>query len=296
MKRSEGMIAVVAAMPEEVALVRARMEAVEVRHLGGRQARQEVRIGRLDGTPVALLVTGDGERNARRGLAALLAGASDWQLEGLIVVGIAGALSSGLATADLVVATHVVQELAAGGLAASTRDGGLGRVAVAEPSWVDSAVRVLGARPAVVVTARRIADSALEKRRLLGLAAVDAAVEVPTAVVDLESAIFAELARAAGIPWLILRAVSDTASEDLPELLNRARDAGGAVRRTHVLRGLLTNPGAISQLLTLRGRLARCAEVLGAALRADVLRVPPRAYEKVDDVVRTAGAAGRPER
>jgi hypothetical protein len=142
----------------------------------------------------------------------------------------------------------------------------------------------------VVVTARRIADSALEKQRLWRMAAAadparrsdghsdgEAQAEAgpPTAVVDLESAIFAEVARAAGIPWLVVRAVSDTASEGLPELLNRSRDSGGAVRRTQVLRGLLGDPRAITRLLALRGRVVRCAEAIGDALREDVLRGPP---------------------
>jgi adenosylhomocysteine nucleosidase len=286
------LVAIVAAMSEEVATVRARLVELETRRLGQRT----VRIGRLEGAAVALLVTGDGERNARQGLADLLGQPNELRIERLIVVGTAGALSPGLAPADLVVATHVVREPRqleeAFDRGAGRDPGTMTGVATAGPAWVASAARLLGARPAVVVTARRIADSALEKQRLWRVAAAastgrgsgsgsgsgsgdQAGAGLPTAVVDLESAIYAEVARSAGIPWLVVRAVSDTASEGLPELLNRARDSGGAVRRTHVLRGLLGDPRAITRLLALRGRVVRCADALGDALRDGVLRGPP---------------------
>jgi len=87
-------------------------------------------------------------------------------------------------------------------------------------------------------------------------------------VVDLESATYLAAATAAGIPWLVLRSVSDTADEALPELLNQSRDGGGAVRRGQVLFGLLRQPQALPFLLTLRGRVARGAEALAAAVAA----------------------------
>jgi adenosylhomocysteine nucleosidase len=284
---SGGLVAIVAAMPEEVAALRARLVELEARRIGHRT----VRIGRLEGVAVALLVTGDGERNARQGLADLLGQSAELRIERLIVVGTAGALSPGLSPADLVVATHVVREPEAASDRGADRDQiPVTGVAAAGPAWVASAARLLGARPAVVVTARRIADSPLEKQRLWRVAAAanparssdgDAQAEVvlPTAVVDLESAIYAEVARAAGIAWLVVRAVSDTASEGLPELLNRSRDSGGAVRRTQIVRGLLGDPRAIPRLLALRGRVVRCAEALAEALREGVLRGAPAVPE-----------------
>ena len=119
------------------------------------------------------------------------------------------------------------------------------------------------------MTADRIADTVDEKQRLLAIAAGPSAdgAAAAAAVVDLESAAYAEAAIAARIPWLILRAVSDTAAEALPALLNHARDAGGAVRRGRVVAGLLREPSALPRLLGLRRRVAACAEALarGAA-------------------------------
>ena len=91
-------------------------------------------------------------------------------------------------------------------------------------------------------------------------------------MVDLESAAYVAAAGARAIPWVVLRAVSDRADENLPALLNRSLDSGGAVNRGRVLRGLFGDPGALPQLLALRKRVGQCAEVLARAAEA---RCPP---------------------
>ena len=232
---------VVAAMPEELRPLRALL--ADPRPVGG---DFEMSYGQLAGRRVVLVVTGDGPRNARAGTDAALART---RARSLIAIGVAGALSPDLAPGDLVAVRRVVRE----------RGGTL----CATPSGLDAVAR--GARPAVAVTAERIADSVAEKRRLLGLAQPEPGV---AAIVDLESAAYAEAAAAAAIPWLILRAVSDTAHEALPNLLNQAMDNGGAVRRGRVLAGLLGQPLALPRLLVLRRRVNACAETLagGAAL------------------------------
>jgi nucleoside phosphorylase len=234
-------IAIVAAMPEELAPLRARLTAATRAQRGG----VVVERGRLGGREVALAATGDGARNARAGVAELLAAAAP---AALVVLGVSGALSPELAPADLVVASRVTDEE--------------GRSREADAARVAAATRATGGRSAVVMSARRIADSADEKRRLAQQAGAG------LAVVDLESAAYVAAAEAASIPWVVLRAVSDRADESLPGLLNRSLDAGGAVNRGRVLRGLFTDPGALPQLLALRKRVGQCAEVLARAAEA----------------------------
>ena len=113
----------------------------------------------------------------------------------------------------------------------------------------------------MVLSARRIADSADEKRRLAKQAGAG------LAVVDLESAAYVAAAEEAALPWVVLRAVSDTAGEALPALLNRSLDAGGAVNRGRVLRGLFGDPGALP-------RCWRCASASPSA--PSCWRGPPR--------------------
>ena len=223
------MIAIVAAMPEEVGPLQARVNQ-------GRLAGQEVRIA----------VTGDGARNARAGAEALLAGGP---VAALLVLGVSGALTPALATADLVVAARVRDEE--------------GRAHDAVGAQVAALAQATGGRPGLVMSARKIADTLQEKQRLARLAATEA--DGRPAVVDLESAAYVGAAERAGVPWIVLRAVSDTAGEALPAILNRSADASGSVRRGRVLRGLFGDPGALPQLLSLRKRVAQCSEVLARA-------------------------------
>jgi adenosylhomocysteine nucleosidase len=247
-------VGIVAAMEEEVTGMRARMVGGRPIAVNGREVH--VTVGRLGGARVALAVTGDGPRHARRGLAALLAVQPP---DRIIVVGVAGGLSATLDVGALVIGRQVIDEAD-------------GSVYQADAALVETAATSCGARRGVAVTATRIADTAAEKRRLLLLAAAIAPVAGDhggpgtAAVVDLESAAFAAAATRAGIPWLVLRAVSDTAADAIPALLNRSRDAGGAVRRGSVMRGLLTNPGALLPLLELRERVRACAAPLAQAV------------------------------
>jgi nucleoside phosphorylase len=265
---SESVTAVLAAMPEEAAVLRAALG--ELRCV--RRREPQIVLGRLAGRAVALCVTGDGARNAQVGAEVLLATLSVGEL---LVIGVSGALSASLEPGALIVAERVVRER--GREPGAARDVGRDSAALhcagladglgaLQPSaaLVERAVRAAGARRAVVVCSHQLADSALAKRRLLS----DAQCGDGAVVVDLESASYAAAAQAARVPWLILRAISDTSEEALPALLNRCRDSGGAVRRGGVLRGLLSDPRPLPTLLRLRRRVEHCAPVLARAASA----------------------------
>ncbi|MEP6654219.1 MAG: hypothetical protein ABJA82_12720 [Myxococcales bacterium] len=253
MGRGTGVTAIVAAMREEIAPLRARAKHVtelKARWAGARGSAGrgvELVTGELGGLPVVLVVSGDGERNARQAMAALT---REMPIQRLVAIGVAGALSPELAAGDLVVCERVI------------RHGQASRAA--DPALVQLAATGPRARRGVVVTADRIIDSPVEKERLLRATDHGAGV----AVVDLESAAYVEAAGEVGIPWLVLRAVSDTAAEALPALLNRCRDEGGAVRRGKVALELIGDPGALPFLLSLRQRIRQCAETLADATEA----------------------------
>jgi nucleoside phosphorylase len=213
---------------------------------------------------LALAVTGDGERNAYEGLCTLLSSSID--VRRVLVVGVSGALSQTLRAESLVVGESVLEE-----------DGEV--VLDASETLVAGASRLCAAPRAVVISAQRLADTPATKRRLLDLIVARAAgrqqgpspgiAPAPQlAVVDLESAAYARAAVEAGVPWLCLRAISDTADEELPALLERCRDRGGAVQRARVARRLFREPRALPALLSLRRRVRRCAGVLERATGA----------------------------
>jgi hypothetical protein len=82
------------------------------------------------------------------------------------------------------------------------------------------------------------------------------------AAVDLESAAYARAAARRSIPYLVVRAVCDTADEGLPLDLNRCRNSAGGVRRLAVVGSALLHPASVRGLWTLRRRLGRCAHEL----------------------------------
>jgi adenosylhomocysteine nucleosidase len=196
----------------------------------------------LDVARVALLVTGDGAVNAQARLEALLARVPAGRVLG---VGVSGALTSDLGPGDLLAGERVCDEAA---------------VLVPDEELLAAALRV-GARPATLVTATRIADSPEARARLC-----ERFQRWPgPAAVDLESTALARTAAAHGLPWAILRAISDTAGESLPALIESSRDESGSVRRRVLLRGLLLQPAALPTLVALRWRVGRCAQVLATA-------------------------------
>ena len=95
--------------------------------------------------------------------------------------------------------------------------------------------------------------------------------ETGAVAVDMESHICARIAAAKGLPFAILRVVSDAAPHGLPPAVSRALDAKGNVRMGAVLWSVATEPRQVPELLqTARNtRLAlaallRCFNVLGA--------------------------------
>jgi adenosylhomocysteine nucleosidase len=222
--------AIVAAMPEEVRPIWRRLTRAAACRIG----RARVLHGRLGRHLVVVAATGEGDKLARAAAAELL---RVFPARRLIVAGAAGALSLGLRAGALVIADEV------------RRPG-------AEPmrpegSLIEWAARASGARPAHVITTPAIASSVTAK------AALDERHgDGGSAVVDLESAAYVEAAVDAGVPWLVLRSVADTAEESLPAWLERCRDSTGAIRRARVAWALLGDPRPLPRLLDMRRRVA----------------------------------------
>lgn len=231
---------VLAPLPEEIRALGKRLTHIErVQVPGLRRAWR----GSLQGSPAVLAVTGDGERNARRGVEAAL---ETFRPARLLVIGVAGALTPELGVGDVIVARQVLQP-----------DG-----EPREPSPERLARAVEAGIPAgTVVTTGRLAATPEAKARLAARPGVGA-----PAVVDLESAYYAQAADAAGVPWLVLRAVSDTAAESLPTYLERCRDEGGGVHRGWVVLHGLLRPWSLPALLRLGRRLRLCSETLAEIL------------------------------
>ncbi len=163
------------------------------------------------GAEAVIAVSGAGRAQAARAAEELVA---RHRLEGLISAGFSGALAPQLRAGDLVVDTEV-------------------------PQWKALATRT-GVSLGRVATVDRVVRNVAERRAL--------AAETGALVVDMESAAVAEVARRHGLPWAIVRAVTDTAERDLVLDWNRCLRRNGSVGLLQLFAQLLRKPQGVAEI------------------------------------------------
>jgi adenosylhomocysteine nucleosidase len=82
----------------------------------------------------------------------------------------------------------------------------------------------------------------------------------------MESAAWAREAARRGIPYLVLRAISDAAADELPGYLSDCMDAQGSIRRSSVVGRALAHPSSIPVLLRMRRAVLDGSRRLAALL------------------------------
>jgi hypothetical protein len=83
----------------------------------------------------------------------------------------------------------------------------------------------------------------------------------------MESAAIAAVCAELQLPYLVVRAISDTFDEDLPVDFNRCRDRDGRVNPRRVMQAALFRPRAFKGLIELKRRADLCASNLAAFIR-----------------------------
>jgi len=216
-----GPTGIVAAMREELAPLLALTE-VERR---GKIAGCDVVWGTLGRVPVVIARTGEGHVRAERGTAALL---DEVPLSRLLVTGVSGGLTAELGPGELIVGRRVLQR----GEAAPAPDG----------DWVAEALRIDGTIAGTMLTTREILCTPASKA-----AAREQLDEDGPAVVDLETAIYAEAAAASGVPWLA-----------------QFRDSEGRVQRDRIMYHAMRHPSVVRGLREMQQRVSLCADRLAS--------------------------------
>jgi adenosylhomocysteine nucleosidase len=241
--------AVVAPLARELAPFLRRLE-------GRRNLRRDGRrwvVGSLAGEPVVAGVLGDGAIRAAAGAQALL---DTFPLRRIVLVGVAGALDPALEVGQIVVAARVYR----GTTAAPAPDPHLR--ARAEALGIGAADLLTVPAPVIHPEAKAALRATLPHPPPLR-----------PAVVEMEGALVAEAAGRAGVPYLLLRAISDTATEALPPFLPHCVRADGSIHPGRVALRALLAPRWIPHLLRLSRRVDDCGERL-AAITAALLEAP----------------------
>jgi adenosylhomocysteine nucleosidase len=213
--------------------------------------KQRVQGGRLAGVPVRIGRLGETAPRAARALRRLLA-AGLGDVRAVLVVGVAGGLGE-LAPCDLVVADRVTDTE--------------GEAPPPDPGWLDALPSDLGRR-GTLVSAARVAAGAAEKQGLGARHGPEAR------AVDLETAALARVAAEHGLPYLVLRAISDTADETMAPFLQGCFRADGSMSRLRALLAANVRPDRWRLLAAIRRRMKRCADVLAHAAEVAVRLAP----------------------
>ncbi|MCZ7635196.1 MAG: hypothetical protein M5U12_03545 [Verrucomicrobia bacterium] len=158
--------------------------------------------------------------------------------------------------ADLVITAGL-----AGGLAPTWPHGAV-LYAVSAGCPIEPALRAAGASPARFHCADRMVITAADKQRLHALTGADA--------VEMESGAIQAACLERGVPCATVRAISDTAAEDLPLDFNRFQTKDGNPDLVRLLAAVARAPRLAAALLALRRRAraaaANLATVLGRAM------------------------------
>lgn len=205
--------------------------------------------GSLGGRPVVVAIGGIGEQAARRAAETCVRLAGRGRCRRVVWIGIAGGLSPDLRVGDLIAARAVL----APDRPRMDLDGALVPAAVAG-----------GCRAGVVVTAPGLVTGAGARAKLWRRAGAPS-----PAAVDMESWPAARVLHAAGVPFAVLRAISDTAARELPGFLRHV-DAPphGARAPGRIARAAATRPAIWIPLAAFRLRAGRSVRGLAEAAAA----------------------------
>jgi adenosylhomocysteine nucleosidase len=201
-----------------------------------------------DGTQ--LIVTGVGPAAAAVGARRLLATGA----RALLSWGLAGALDPALAAGTVVLPREVISPE--------------GRLLLTTADWRESVSMEIAASH--VVSCGRL----LTCREPLGSTAAKALAFRQTGAVaaDMESSAIAEVAAAERVPFLVVRAIVDTARDAVPEAALSATGAGrDRPRLGRLLANLVLTPGELPALIRLARRYRSASRALSAVAGSGVL-------------------------
>jgi adenosylhomocysteine nucleosidase len=235
------MLAILSAMPDEITAVVESLEGVSAQTVG----RRQYHAGNLHGTPVVVVFSGWGKVAAAATTAQLIA---SYDVTDIVFSGVAGAVRHGVSIGDVVVGTQLIQhDLDASPIFPRYEVPLLGKALLP----TDAALRARLLAAARAFLAEDLAAAVLQPARdwfritspktIEGVIAsgdqfIDSAQEIDelrrrlpqVACVEMEGAAVAQVCDEYGLPFGIVRTISDAADEQAPHDFPRfAREIAG---------------------------------------------------------------------
>ncbi len=198
--------------------------------------------GETGGVSAILAVSGMGEDNACGTVKKMLSLYPD--ARAYVSVGLSAALLPELAPGDIVAATAIIETSS-------------GSIYPCDPSLIKSLSRIKRRAGKFVSVSKTIITSAEKKKLAEATGAV---------ALDMESGGAGRACTEAGIPFISIRAISDTLDEDLPVDFNLFMN-DGKIRLMRLIFYLLAHPARITALIQLGRNSRRACERLGEEIR-----------------------------
>lgn len=236
-------VCILGAVRQEIAGIKRRMNIDEQTRLG----RADAWAGTWESTSIVLVRTGIGQARARDALERVL---EKYSVSTVISIGYAGGLDPKLKVGDLVVAHRIL------GLGPEKEQEA--EEFFADPALVERALKLPVAADATAVggdllTVDRVVCDPESKRALLK--------HYQALAVDMETAALAKLAAEKPLPFLSVRAISDTAEQELLDVTSFV-EADGQVSKLKAGWYVLTHPGSLKFLNDIRQHAGRATNVM----------------------------------
>jgi adenosylhomocysteine nucleosidase len=200
-------------------------------HAAAETPARWARSARINGNDVLMVANGAGMKRA----AAAVDAAAPFHPDAIVSTGFCGALDPALPVACVVVGTSIT---------AGPRKFEASPLRTSAPNT-----------KGVVATVDHVVQTAAEKRALHAQGA---------SIVEMEAAGVASRAEKLGVPLYCVRAVTDTAGEDLANDFNAALREDGQFDTMRIFSNALSRPVArVPELFRLRGNCMRAANILG---------------------------------
>jgi adenosylhomocysteine nucleosidase len=228
----EKRIAIIGAIKDEIAGIKNQMQITDTL----RWPTGNAFVGEWQGVPIILVRSGMGRDRARR---ALVEVAERFSLEHVYSIGYAGALNPALEVGDLVVADKVIE------IDSSQPDENMKSYSLDKEIFNTTAA----ARQRILLTVDRVVSTPKEKKLLRE--------KYSAVAVDMETSSLAAEAQARNIPFISVRAITDTADQELIDC-SRLVAEDGDVSKLKAGWHILTHPGDLKGMIDL-GKHAKLA-------------------------------------
>lgn len=228
----EPRIAILGAIKDEIAGIKNQMRIDDAL----RWQTGNAFVGEWQGVPIVLVRSGMGRDRARRALVEI---AGKWDLKEVISIGYAGALDPSLEVGDLVVADKIIE------IDSSRLDEGVKSYSLNKEIFNTTAA----VRGRILLTVDRIAATPQAKKKLRD--------KYSAVAVDMETSALAGEAQARTIPFVSVRAITDTAEQELIDCSHLVAEDGD-VSKLKAGWHVITHPGDLKGMIEL-GQHAKIA-------------------------------------